>query len=145
MPDAILIEVPEQFAEDLVNAGFDEAEPMRGGASEAQAILTLALTSTGFAANVATILIAKDALSDFISRLRSWLNRHTGEKEGSELIIEVTSRSPEVQSHIRIVARRMAAGAPPEVDLQKLTSLLQSMIAPDGARPAPGKAMPPAP
>lgn len=145
MPDAVAVQVPEQFAEDLVNTGFEEVETMRGGASEARAILTLAVSSVGFIANAATILVAKDSISDFVSSLRSWLSRHTGEREGSELTIEVSSRSPEGQSRIRIIARRTTAGAAPEVDLQKLTFLLQSILTANDTRPAAGNVTPPVP
>lgn len=130
MPDAIVVQVPGEFAEDLVRVGFDELEPVRGGGGEAQAILAFAVTSISFAADVATIIVAKDALNDFISRLRSWLFRRTGEKEGSELIIEVTSRSSRVQSSIRLVSRRTTADAAPELDLRNIESLMQAILAP---------------
>lgn len=129
MQDAVPIQVPGHFAEDLAGTGFEEARPsvFRGGGVEP--VLTLVATGAGLAADAATILVAKDAASDFISRLRSWMTRRARVEPGGELVIEISWRSAGSKSHARIVARWAAVGVAPEVDTEALASLLNSVFA----------------
>src|ERR1700720_1628371 len=98
MHGAVPIRVPGQFAEYLAGTGFEEARPspFRGGGGEP--VLTLVATGAGLAADAATILVAKDAASDFISRLRSWMTRRARAEPGGELVIEVSWRSVRSES-----------------------------------------------
>jgi len=126
MHDAVGVQVPGQFAEELVNAGFQKVRRLRGAGLEP--VLTFVATSAGLAADAATILVARDAVSDFISRLRSWMVRHAGSATGSEFVIEVSARSPGARSHMRIVAQRTTEGAVPQVDMKALESLLRYVL-----------------
>jgi hypothetical protein len=105
--------------------------------------LTLVATGAGLAADAATILVAKDAASDFISRLRSWMTRRARAEPGGELVIEVSWRSVRSESRARVVARWPAAGAPPEVDTQALASLLNSVFATPVKPEEQGNSVPP--
>ena len=125
MPDMIRVQVPRAFAEELPSGEFPDLEPLRGAGVEVQAILTAAGTSAGLAADAATILLAKEAIGNFTRRLRSWITRHTGSDPGSELIIEVSSRSPDAHSQLRFVFKG-DADAVPEVDMEALAALLRS-------------------
>jgi hypothetical protein len=125
MPDMIRVQVPGAFAEELPIGEFPELEPLRGAGVEVQAILTTVGAGAGLAADAATILLAKEAISNFTQRLRSWITRHAQSDPGSELIIEVSSRSPDAQSQLRFVFKG-DADAVLEVDIEALASLLRS-------------------
>ena len=141
MSGIVLVQVPGEFARDLVSAGFDEVEPVRGGGFEAQAVLTVVSSAVALTADVATILVAKDAVEDFFRRLRSWMARRTGSAPGSEFTIKVSSHSPGASSQL-IMSRRTEAGAAPEVDVEALASLLHSVLAAGGGSGKPAGAGP---
>jgi hypothetical protein len=125
------VQVPEEFAEELASAGFDEIEPVRGGGFEAQAVVALMATDVGLAANLVTIVVAKDAVADFVRRLRFWMSRHTGSDPGSEFVIEVTSQSPGARLKFRLVSRRSESDAAPQMDVAAMVSLLHGVFAAD--------------
>jgi hypothetical protein len=106
--------------------------------------LTFVATSAGLAADSATILVAKDAVGDFLARLRSWMtHRSRSESEtGGEFIVEVSSRSAGADSRLRLVATWSTSGDVPQVDTQALASLLGSVFG-DVPPHAKGNAVPP--
>jgi hypothetical protein len=136
MLDVVRVQVPAQFAEELVSAGFREAKPppFRGGGVEP--VLTLVATGAGLAADAATILVAKDAAGDLLARLRSWATRRARSRVGSELVIEAIGRSGTVNSHVQIEVRCSSADAVPEVDTHALALLLSSVF---GSRVTPAR------
>lgn len=134
MLEMICVQVPEEFADELAMAGFAEIDQPRLGGYEAQAVLTFMTAAVGFTANVATIVVAKDAIADFARRLRFWMCRRTGSDSGSEFVIEVTSRSGD--SELRLTCQRTAAAADPMVDTAALMTLLHAVFA--GGPPAGG-------
>ena len=142
MLEAVSVRVPEQFAEELVNAGFRKLRRLRGGGLEP--VLTFIMTSATLAADTATVLVAKDAIGEFVERLRSWMARRAKSEVGGELVIEASWRSAGTDSRMRLVARYTAPDAVPEVDTQALALLLDSLFAVQGVRQRPGEAVPPA-
>jgi hypothetical protein len=141
--DAIFIQVPEQFAAELAGAGFRRARRPRGGGGGIEPVLTFVVTGAGLAADAATIIVAKDAVSDFVARLRSWI-AHRGKPEtGSELVIEVSRRSPAADSSIRLVVRWAAGNAAPDLDTQALVTLLGSVFSAGVDPRGPGEDVPP--
>jgi len=142
MLEAVSVRVPEPFAEELVSAGFRKVRRLRGGGFEP--VLTFIMTSATLAADAATILVAKDAIGEFVERVRSWMARRARSEVGGELVIEVSWRSAGTDSRMRLVARCAAPDAVPEVDTQALASLLSSLFAVQDAREKRGDAIPPA-
>lgn len=137
MPELVRLEVPDEFAEELARVGFDVIEPVRGGGFEAQAVLTLVATGLGAAANLATIVVAKDAVADFTRRLRAWIARRAGSGPGGEVVVTVTCRSPGARTELRLVSRRTGTGGSTQVDLAALVSLLDGVFADGSAPPNP--------
>jgi len=127
MLEMICVQVPEEFADELAMAGFAEVDQPRLGGYEAQAVVTFVTTAVGFTANVATIVVAKDKIADFVRLLRSWMWRRTGSHPGSEFVIEVTSRSG--GSELWLKCRRPAVGVDPLVDTAALMTLLHAVFA----------------
>jgi hypothetical protein len=142
MLEAVSVRVPELFAEELVSAGFRKVRRLRGGGFEP--VLTFVMTSATLAVDAATILVAKDAIGEFVERVRSWMARRARSEVGGELVIEVSWRSAGTDSRMRLVARCAAPDAVPEVDTQALASLLSSLFAVQDAREKRGDAIPPA-
>jgi hypothetical protein len=126
VPDEVTVQVPGEFAAELVSAGFRRVRRLRGGGVEP--VLTFLATSGGLAADAATILLAKDAIADFIARLRSWMAGRGRSQAGHEFVIEVSRRSPGADSRLRLVTRWDSGDAGPEADMQALTSLLDSVF-----------------
>jgi hypothetical protein len=113
---------------------------MRGGAFEP--VLTFAVTGAGLAADAATILVAREAVGDFLARLRSWMTHGSRSETGGEFIVDVSRRSAGADSRLRLVAKWTAADAAPQVDTQALESLLRSVFG-DAPPHEKGDAVPP--
>lgn len=126
VPDEVTVQVPGEFAAELVSAGFRKVRRLRGGGIEP--IVTFLATSGGLAADAAAILLAKDAIADFLARLRSWMVGRGRSQAENEFVIEVSCRSPRADSRLRLMARWDSVGAAPEPDMQALASLLDSVF-----------------
>ena len=96
----------------------------------------------GLAADAATILVAKEAVGDFLARFRSWMTHGSRSEAGGEFIVEVARRSAGADSRLRLVAKWTAADATPQVDTQALESLLRSVFG-DAPPHGKGDAVPP--
>jgi hypothetical protein len=124
--DAVLVEVPGQFAEELVSAGFRKTRPVRDGGIEP--VLTLVATGAGIGADMATILLAKDAVGDFIVRLRAWMTHHGRSQQGSEVVVDISRRSPDGYVRVHLKISRTGPHSAPDVDMQAVESLMGSVF-----------------
>lgn len=112
--------VPTELAGNLTAAGFDQAATVRGFGVDA------ILTVTSITANLVTILVAKDQLTDLLKRLRDWMARSTAPDQGSEFVLDVSAQVGRDRCELRLVSRRSIVGDPPQVDLAGLDALLAS-------------------
>jgi hypothetical protein len=124
--DAVLVEVPGQFAEELVSAGFRKTRPVRDGGIEP--VLTLVATGAGIGADMATILLAKDAVADFMARLRVWMTQHGKSQPGSEVVTDISGRSPDGDVRVHLKVSRTGPHPATDVDMQAAESLIGSVF-----------------
>jgi hypothetical protein len=128
MSDEICVEMPAELAEGFTGNGFDEVVSFRGFVADAYAVLTLVPAGLAVAANMATILVSRDAVKDLIEGVRAWMTGRTGREPGSELVIEISARRGDRESSLRLTSRRDAHGGMPPIDTSALTSLVESMF-----------------
>jgi hypothetical protein len=129
MEDMRCVQVPDGLASELAADGFGEVGTFRGVGD--QAVLMI----TSVAANLVTILVAKEQISAFVKGVRAWMTRRTGPAADSEFVLDVSARVGRDQRTLRLVSRRSTAGQPPDIDMAALGSLLKAAFddAPDAS------------
>jgi hypothetical protein len=73
MGDELCVEVSGDLAEILTGAGFDEVVSFRGFETDSYTVLTVIPATIAVAANLATILVSREAVGDLIDGIRSWM------------------------------------------------------------------------
>jgi hypothetical protein len=126
MLDAVRVAVPGDLARELLREGLSEVKRVRG--ADAQMILTIAETTVGLTANLATILVAKDEIGAFIQALRRWMADSTGRESGSEFTLEASRHDTHAEVKVRITSRRDDASQPPGVDVAAVESLVRAIF-----------------
>jgi hypothetical protein len=142
MSDEIFVEMPAELAENFTGDGFDEVVSFRGFVTDVHAVLTVVPAGLAVAANMATILVSREAIKELIEGVRAWMTRHTGREPGSELVIEISARNGEQESTLRLTSRRDTYGGMPPIDTAVLASLVESMFSDHGGQSG---VLPPAP
>ena len=132
--DILCIRVPEDFADELTCAGFHEIGAERGVGPDFQPTLALVVTTLGVAANLATVVVARDSIAAFVKRLGRWMSGRTGPAPGSQLVIEVMVQSAGERSQLRLVCRREPGGEAELADARALASLLYALCGDDTAK-----------
>jgi hypothetical protein len=114
------VQVPSELAGELALGGFDIVG-VRG-------VLDQALTASAIGVNLVTILVARDKVAELVRSVCVWMTRRIAAEEGSELVLDLSARNGDQQLELRVVARRTAAGAPPQFDMSALEALLASTL-----------------
>jgi len=140
MPNIIFVQVPGELAARLPPERYRRFMPPRDAGSEALFVLTVINMTVGVGADVATIVLARDSIGDFVATVRSWIKGLARSGAGHERVadkrsVELTYRGPGVQAHILVECERSPAGAVTEPDLTSLFSLLSSELAKGGPQP----------
>lgn len=143
MSDEICVEMPAELAEGFTGDGFDEVVSFRGFTADAYAVLTVIPAGLAVAANMATILVSREAIKELIEGIRAWMTRRAGREPGSELVIEISARKGNEESRVRLTSRRDAQSGMSPIDTSALASLVESMFS-DGSG-GHGGALPPTP
>jgi len=123
MPDELYVRVPDDLARDLDEEGIEEVEQVRSLDWLSQSA-PIAVSVVGVAANLTTVLLAKDSIARFAQRLASWAAGRTRTAPGSVLTIRFDAQGPDEGSRSSIVAEVSAAGALSEADIARWTSFL---------------------
>lgn len=128
MGDELCVEVSGDLAEILTGAGFDEVVSFRGFETDSYTVLTVVPATIAVAANLATILVSREAVGDLIDGIRSWMGRHAKLGVGSEFVVEVSARRGSTRTRLRITSRYDTREGAPKMDTAALTSLAESIF-----------------
>jgi hypothetical protein len=134
MSDVVQAELPADLADALVGEGFEEFIAFRGFLAEAGTVMTLASVGLGVGANAATILVSRDALGQFLSVVRDWVQRKAAGQPGGELAIDISARRGDDETRLRLTIE--SRNGIPHVDTAALTAFITSMF-PDGSAAGP--------
>jgi hypothetical protein len=129
--DVLHAELPADLADELIADGFDEFIAVRGAVTEAVTVLSVASVGLAAAANVATILVARESAGQFVATLRNWFRRKAACEPGSELTIEVSARHGDHTKHLQL--RLESSDGLSDADMASLTVLVTSVFD-EGAR-----------
>ena len=132
MTDTLYVEVPVELAEKMINVGFEEYVPLRSLAAEAATVVTFASASLSVGANFVTILVSRDALTEFLATVRGWVQRKPCLQPENKVEIDISVRKGKAESRIRIEST--SNDGIPQVDLDALKILMGSLFVDDAQR-----------
>ncbi|MGD0556303.1 MAG: hypothetical protein ABSA93_15165 [Streptosporangiaceae bacterium] len=122
MTDVLHAELPADLADELIAKGFEEFIVLRGIAADVSTIVTVTSAGLAVGANAATIIVARDALSQFVAAVRDWVRR----KPAGELTIDVSARRGNEKTRLRLDIT--SENGTPEIDTAALTAFIESLF-----------------
>ena len=102
MNDVIRAQLPADLADELISKGFEEFLVFRGLLADAGTLMTVASASLAVGANIATIVVSRDELGEFIATVRDWTRRKAAGKPDGELTIDFTARQGDEETRVRV-------------------------------------------
>jgi hypothetical protein len=126
MNDVLHAELPAGLAEELIGNGFEEYIVFRGFPADVATMVTVASAGLAVGANAATIIVSRDALSEFVTAIRDWVRRKAAGHPDGELTIDVSARQGNRKTRLRLeIASENGA---PEIDTAALTAFITSLF-----------------
>jgi hypothetical protein len=138
MDEDLRVELPEDLANELIGMGFEEVIVFRGLSAEAGTVMTVASASLALGANMATIVVARKEIGEFVTAVRNWVRRKTAGSPEGEVSIDISARRGDEQT--RAWVKIESKGGTPELDTAALTAFMISLLtdkAAESAAPAP--------
>jgi len=126
MPDDLRVCVPADLARELEADGIEELEQVRSLDWLAQSA-TIAVTVVGTAANLTTVLLAKDALGRFIHRVASWAAGRANGAPANELTIRFDRQDADGEGSRRSIVAKISG--PGTLSGEELTVLMSFIAA----------------
>jgi hypothetical protein len=126
MNDVVRAELPADLADALIGEGFEEFAAFRGLLSDAGTVMTVASVGLAAGANVATILVSREAIAEFVSVMRDWLRRRVAGQPGEKLAIDVSAGRQGEETRLRI--RAESRNGTLELDAVALTAFITSLF-----------------
>jgi hypothetical protein len=126
MEDEFRAELPEDLADELVGMGFEEFFVFRGFLVETGTVMTVASASVAAGANMATIVVARKELGDFVAAVRDWVRRKAADKPDGEVTIDVSARRGDEETRMRVKIE--SKNGMPELDTVALTAFITSLL-----------------
>jgi hypothetical protein len=126
MTDMLHAELPADLADELIDKGYEEFIAFRGLLTDAGTIVTVASASLAAGANAATIIVSRDALSDFVTAIRDWARRKAAGRQGGELTIDFSARRGNEKTRLRL--EMTSENGTPEIDAVALTAFITALF-----------------
>lgn len=126
MNDFMHVELPADLADELIGKGFEEYFASRGFVTDADTIVTVASAGLAVGANVATILVSREAVGQFIGSIRDWVQRKaTGRPDGKVTIeISVVRGNEETRLSLKVSSKNGV----PQIDTTAFTAFITSLF-----------------
>lgn len=124
MNDVIRAQLPADLADELVGKGFEEYLVFRGVLADAGTVMTMASASLAVGANIATIVVSRDEVGEFIAAVRDWVRRKAAGKPGREMTIDFAARQGDYETRVQV--RVESQGGVPEIDTAALAAFIAS-------------------
>jgi hypothetical protein len=116
--------LPADLADELVGKGFEEYLVFRGVLADVGTVMTMASASLAVGANIATIIVSRDEVGDFIAAVRDWVRRKAADKPSREMTIDFAARQGDRET--RVLVRVESQGGVPEIDTAALAAFITS-------------------
>ena len=126
MDDVLCAELPADLADELIGEGFEEVFASRGLAADAGTVVTVVSAGLAVGANVATILVSREALGQFTRAIRDWVLRKAAGRPHSEVMIEISAVRAGKKMRLRLEVS--SENGTPEIDTAALTAFITSLI-----------------
>ena len=75
MNEVLRAELPPDLADELIGKDFEELFASRGPLADAGTVVTVTSAALAVGANVATILVSREALGQFVRTISGWALR----------------------------------------------------------------------
>ena len=126
MDDVLRAELPADLADELIGEGFGEIFASRGLVVDAGTVVTVVSAGLAVGANVATILVSREALGQFARAIRDWvLHKAAGHPHG-EVMIEISAVRADEKMRLRLEIS--LENGTPQIDTAALTAFITSLI-----------------
>jgi hypothetical protein len=126
MDDVLRAEMPTDLADELIGEGFEEIFASRGLAADAETVVTVLSAGLAVGANVATILVSREALGQFARAIRDWMLRKAAGRQNDEIVIDISAvRAGE---KMRLQLEVSSENGIPQIDTAALTAFVTSLI-----------------
>jgi hypothetical protein len=126
MNDAIRVQLPADLADELIGKGFEEHLVFRGILVDAGTVMTVASASLAVGANIATIVVSRGELGEFIATVRDWIRRKAAGKPDGEITIDFAARQGDGETRVRIHVE--SRDGMPEIDTAALATFITSVF-----------------
>lgn len=112
MAEALVINTPRDLADALTDTpGVHESFNLRGADTALEFVAILAASGLAAGADVATLVVAREAFADFARELRTWFARRRSDcRDFGELRITVHRRSGPAEIELSLMSRVEGAG-----------------------------------
>jgi hypothetical protein len=130
----LTVRVPRDLSWDLVDEGFEQAGQLRGLDWLSQGA-TIAVTVAGAAADLTTLILAKDSVVQFVHRIAAWATGQTKNSGSNQLTLRLAITHPgdtESDHYTEIIVTR--SGQFSDVDVLKAVSFLTAAFDDDATR-----------
>ena len=131
MNDVLRAELPADLADELIGKGFEESFASRGLLTDAGTVVTVASAALAVGANVATIIVSREALGQFAGILRDWVLRKAAGRPDGEVTIEISAARGNEETRLRLEVS--SKNGTPQIDTAALTTFITSLL-PDQPR-----------
>ena len=126
MKDVLCAELPADLANELISKGFEEFFASRGLLTDAGTVVTVASAGVAVGANVATILVSREALGQFAAAIRDWVLRKAAGRPDGEVTIEISAARGNEETQLRL--KVTSKNGTPQIDTAALTAFITSLF-----------------
>ena len=134
MNDVICVRLPADLADELIDEGFEEYPVFRGLLADVGTVISVTSAGLAVGANIATIIVSRNELGEFISAVRDWVLRKAAAKPDGEITIDFIARQghQETQVCVQVESRNGV----PEIDTEALAAFIASVFPRSAAQDA---------
>ena len=126
MDDVLRAELPADLADELIGEGFEEIFASRSLVTDAGTVVTVVSAGLAIGANVATILVSREALGQFALAIRDWVLRKAAGRPHGEVMIEISAVRADDKMRLRLEVS--SENGTPQIDTAALTVFITSLI-----------------
>lgn len=126
MNDVLRAELPIELADELIGKGFKRYVAFRGFLTDAETIVTVVSAGLAVGANVATILVSREAFDEFVATIHDWIRSKAAGQLDGRFIVDVSARQGDVETRLRLQVS--STNGMPQVDTTALNAFITSLF-----------------
>lgn len=126
MNEVLRAELPPDLADELIGKDFEELFASRGPLADAGTVVTVTSAALAVGANVATILVSREALGQFVRTISGWMLRKAARRPDGDVTIEISAARENERMQLRLEVS--SENGTPQIDTMALTAFITSLF-----------------